>query len=481
MSNNAIQDDVVFGIMPVMGKERIWGSIDMIIMLVGFGVASWCFLLGGWIAGIVDFRQSLGTILFGNAISIFLLIPFAIYFSRYGIDTFVGTKAVFGQRGNYIAMTVILLLNLGWIAVCAFMFGESAIKIAKVLNAPEFLLTRETGAPVFAILAFLVALLVGYKGPNWLCWFTRLAVPGLFLVLIGLIGVAFWGYGLDAIVTATPSAPYETSRGVATSFEWSFGIGIGWIFYFGNYCRLAKSEKAAMNGAFFGWGILLCVATIVGVFSGILAHSEDPTDWMITLGGPAFGLVGLFMIMLANITSTALLIYSQGIILKTAFPKMQWKTAVLLALFAIIFMVSPKVYDTFNALSVFQALIYSCMGGVLIADIFFVRKYRVSVKDLYDPKGIYTYWYGFNIPAWISIGIGFCIYLWLLNPLTDTAHPIFSFTSGGLPVFIITGIIYMGLYRMNITLGHGDYKKIIEDKMNEKNKNIPSGAVAMDR
>ena len=55
---------------------------------------------------------------------------------------------------------------------------------------------------------------------------------------------------------------------------------------------------------------------------------------------------------------------------------------------------------------------FSPVAGVLVFDYLFVRRMQIDVAALYDPKGRYRYWGGFNpiAVAWTAIGFLICTY-----------------------------------------------------------------------
>jgi len=56
--------------------------------------------------------------------------------------------------------------------------------------------------------------------------------------------------------------------------------------------------------------------------------------------------------------------------------------------------------------------IFAPVAGVLVFDYLFVRRMQIDVAALYDPKGHYRYWRGFNPVAfaWTAIGCLICTY-----------------------------------------------------------------------
>jgi cytosine/uracil/thiamine/allantoin permease len=57
--------------------------------------------------------------------------------------------------------------------------------------------------------------------------------------------------------------------------------------------------------------------------------------------------------------------------------------------------------------------VFSPVAGVLVFDYLFVRRMQIDVAALYDPKGRYRYWVGFNPIAvvWTAIGFLICTYV----------------------------------------------------------------------
>src|SRR5262249_34787906 len=57
--------------------------------------------------------------------------------------------------------------------------------------------------------------------------------------------------------------------------------------------------------------------------------------------------------------------------------------------------------------------VFAPVAGVLVFDYLFVRRMQIAVAALYDPKGRYRYWAGFNpvAVAWTAIGFVICTYV----------------------------------------------------------------------
>jgi NCS1 family nucleobase:cation symporter-1 len=133
---SSIQREVYFGILPVLRGERPFGLWDFLLVQIGFGIAAWSFLVGGYTGFVLPAGSAVAAILFGNAIPVFLISVLAILYNRYGVDTFIGARAILGPRGSNLFLLIFAILNLGWITIACFMLGESAIRVTAAFNGP---------------------------------------------------------------------------------------------------------------------------------------------------------------------------------------------------------------------------------------------------------------------------------------------------------------------------------------------------------
>ncbi len=463
MSQKAIEKEVYFGILPVLRSERQFGLLDFILVQVGFGIAAWSFLVGGYTGFVLPATDGIAAILFGNAIPVFLICSLAILFARYGVDTFIGARATLGPKGSNIFLLIFAITNLGWITMACFMLGESAIRMVDAFAGPEWMTLRDVGAPFFAIVSFIIAWIIAYGGPVAIKFFIRVGVPAMFLIIVGLILYIVGDRGVVEVFSAQPAEPYDShARSLASAVEWNVGLGFSWLAYFGVWNRLAKTEKTAVWGTFLGWGVILNVAAILGALTALLVGVYEPTEWMIAAGGPVFGLLGLVLLILANLTSATVLIYSQGVSVKTMFPNWKWRSSCLSTVPASLLMLTPLFYDSYTTFLSYIAFIMAAYGGVLVMDNMFIKKWEISVRDLYNVRGgRYYYVNGINWAAYIAIIVGGLFYFWTYDPVADRAGPLFNYISAGIPTFFLSAAIYGVLARVPALVG-GREEKVLE-------------------
>ena len=441
--NSSISKDVAFGFLPAKKSDRVFGLWDLILIQVGIGISCICILTGAYTGLMVDARDGLGAILFGEAFPVLLIVPITIYFARYGIDTFIGFRSSFGYLGAKIFYFVFAILTLGYTAVALFMAGEAIAKIVSFANLPNIFSSNTVGIPLFAILLFIIAFIVTYKGPLAIRKFNWIGVPAIAILLIGLLIAIVAGQGFDQILALNPSEPYEDfSRSFMTALELNVGLGFSWLPYLGQYSRLAKSEKSAYKATFFSYGILLNIAVVLGALTTLVVGTQNPTEWMFAIAGTWFGLLGLILLTLGNLTAAIFLMYSQVISLKTIFPKSSWQVAMATTIPTIFLLLSSTFYNAFSSFMTVIAYIMSIAGGIVIADFFFVKKQKISLYDLYNTEGKYHYWQGINPSAIASLVIGTLVYWTLYNPLLDQASGFFQYISAGIPAYFASMVTY---------------------------------------
>ncbi|MET3322273.1 UNVERIFIED_ORG: NCS1 family nucleobase:cation symporter-1 [Peribacillus simplex] len=441
--NTSISKDVAFGFLPARKNDRVLGFWSLLLVQLGTGLSCFSLLTGGYTGIMLDAKDSIGAIFFGNAIPIFLFMPIAIYFARYGIDTFVGFRSSLGYSGANVFYGLFAITTIGYATFCMYMSGQAMVEILNLFNVNNIFTVSSFGVPFFSVLLILFCLFVTSKGPIVIKYFNWVGAPAMLILILVLLGVVLFGQGLDKVFGLQPAEPYDTARrSFATAIELNVGLAFSWLPYIGQYSRLSKNEKGAFNGGFFAYGIGLCIAAILAVFMALVTGSLNPTDWMTQIGGTLLGVVGLALLILGNVTAAIFYMYSQAISFKTIFPKQKWGGALAANIPIIFLVITPAFYNSYNIFILLISFSMSVFSGIIVTDFFFVKKQNISVRDLYNTNGIYKYWYGFNPSAILSVMLGTIVYWLLYNPLLNHPSELFYYTTAGIPTFFVTGICY---------------------------------------
>jgi len=433
-----VSNDIALGYLPTDKKGRVYGFWDLMLVQVIIGLSSFGLLSGAYAGSMLNATESFAVILFGNAFPMFLIAPIVLLFARYGIDTFIGFRSSLGYLGAKIFFLLFLVLTLGYISVALYMSGQAILEIAIWLNLPSFFSSSTTGTPFFAILLFFVAFVIASKGPAVIRKFNIIAVPAFLLFLAGLLGILIFGPNIPGLSSLLPAEPFDLkSQSFMTALEINIGMGFSWLPYLGQYARLAKSGSSAYKASFYSYGIVICLAALTGAIATLVVGSVDPATWMFPIGGTYVGVAGLLLLTVANVGAVIFLMYSQAISFKTMFPTKSWMFSMNTTLPAILLLLSPAFYNAFGSFMSFISFIMASLGGIIIADYFFVKKQNLSLRELYNTTGDYTYYKGINPSALVAVVMSTIVYWALYNPLTLNSSTLFLYISAGLPTFFV--------------------------------------------
>ncbi|MDQ7864494.1 hypothetical protein RCO48_35510 [Peribacillus frigoritolerans] len=82
-----------------------------------------------------------------------------------------------------------------------------------------------------------------------------------------------------------------------------------------------KTEGGAFKAGFYSYGIIVCIAALVGALAALVTGSLNPSDWMFSIAGSWGGFIGLILLSVGNVGAAIFLMYSQAVSFKTVFPK----------------------------------------------------------------------------------------------------------------------------------------------------------------
>lgn len=463
------------GSWPALSHERGWGGWALFGNAAATGVATWVYIIGGFVAFYLPAGRGIMAILAGGLAGM-LLITLALLpvTGRHGVDSATSTIPQLGTRGSYYAVFLLFATLAGWNCLLLIFLGRAS---AEILIGLGFFAegSRQLLVCGFGLAGALVVWLMLTKGPSVL----RHAGPmiSITVLLLGLyiLYLLIHHVGWSTLMSAQPSAPGPTKAwNYATGFEILVVASIGWWPYLGGLVRLVPSARKALWPTVIGLGLPLSVISIVGFFSG-LAFPEsggDPTGFLLRLGGVGGGLVALVFIILANIGTVMVGVYvgTVGIKRIPVFEnRLSWNQTTALALLPVVIVIAllPNLFfDNFGTFLALVGVSFAPLCGVQIADYYGFRRARggVDIKAMYrnGNTGKYHFWAGFNPAGFMGIAAGFCSYLYLLNPLTFETHAPYSYVSASFPSAIVAGVVYLLLTRLWILpAGKGGYTDTI--------------------
>jgi NCS1 family nucleobase:cation symporter-1 len=286
-------------------------------------------------------------------------------------------------------------------------------------------------------------------GIHLLSRFNSILTPALVIIVVYMFYMLISTHGWGAILAAPPLDPTPSpALNYAIVVELGIASGMSWWGGIGFLARNTKTRRNAIYPQVLQLGLMSGAVCSIALFSGLVVGSDDPTRWMIPLGGIFMGVLALVFVAMANITSTSVSIYASGLALRhiPGMHKRAWRQIVAITSTPLAcFVIWPsELYDLGDAFLAYNGTMHAPVGGILLVDYFFLRKQRLDLAAIYEaaPSGAYYYWRGFNILALGSVVLGQLSYFLIYNPFTVEAHWLFNFLPASIAAFVLPALLY---------------------------------------
>jgi nucleobase:cation symporter-1, NCS1 family len=455
--------------LPLLARERIWGSFDFASVMTGLGIATWAFIVGGATALYVDAKAGIAAIIIGNLVSCALAtLAACIPCAKYGMEQATLFRSVFGVNGARVVFLVAVgLVWLGWNCVLGLMFSRSTANVSNAIAGTDIGPNSLT-VTVLGLAGFLIAWLVVAKGPVSIKWFNKIVAPGLAVLTVLLLVLILVQRPWSEVAAAEPIAPIgDQLTGYMLGIELGLATGFGWWGVIGNLARLAKTQRSAFYGSMAGLFLFAVPAYIAGLLSALALENADPTTWMVPVAGPALGVLALLFVAFANVTSITSTVYTTCLALRLTggrvFQRMGWWSITGLFLIGpcIAAFFPAFVFDSIASLLAWSAVAFAPLVGIHLVDFYILRRRRLDIRAFYDysPGSPYAFWRGWNLAAIIALVLGGATYFALLNPSTFEHASTFKFVSASMPAFVVAGTTHYLLTKLFVQrTGRGGYE-----------------------
>ncbi|MCJ7557581.1 MAG: cytosine permease [Gammaproteobacteria bacterium] len=435
-----------YGREPMLPKEReykFWGAHGTCF---AYSIATWCFLTGGIVANYVGAIQGIVCLIAGNLIGTLMVsASLSAGCHRYGLEQIDFCKPAFGQNGARIVLIFYLINMLGWSGLILVMFGHGIVNIVNAMGyqSPQWL----AGAGV--ALGIWITYVITTRGVHLLSTFNNIITPGLIVVVCFMFYMLVSAHGWDEIVAAPPLDPLPTPwLNYAVAVEMGISSGISWWGGIGFLARNTKSRRNAIYPEVIHFGLVNGAVCSIALVSGLVIGTDDPTQWMVPLGGLYMGLLALVFVALANITSTSVSLFASGLALRhlPGLHKRAWKLIIALTCVPLIFFViwPSELFDLGGTFLAYNGTMQAPVAGILLVDYFFLKKQHIDLRSIFEasPGGRYYYTKGFNFLALAGIIVGQLAYFWLYDPFTNEAHELFRFLPATVAAFTLPALVY---------------------------------------
>ena len=462
---------------PVPVSKRTWGTgnyaarwISMSLCIPTYTMASSMINQG------MSWWQAVLTIFIGNVIVLVPMLLNGHAGAKYGIPFPVLARASFGTKGANIPAMLRAIVACGWFGIQTWIGGASLYNLLRAWNPSleqintTSLFPQPLPAACF-ILFWLLNMFIVYKGTESI---RKLLVFKAFFLPLAAIALFCW-----AVIAAKGLGPIlEKPSNFSTNsqfFHFFFPALTAVVGFWAtlslnipDFTRYAKSQRAQVRGQAIGLAPSMTLFAFVGVVvtsASAIIYGQPEWD-PVQLAGKfenkivvSFAMIGILISTLAtniaaNIVSPAndfsnlspskinfrMGGYITGIVGVLIFP---WKL-----------MADPNGY-IFTWLIAYSGLL-GPIGGIMIADYFFIRRKELILDDLYSHTGVYRYNNGFNYAAIIALLIGILPnlpgFLLQVKLVSSTAFPVWVsdlYNYAWFVGFFVSGMVYFLLSKKN--------------------------------
>jgi NCS1 family nucleobase:cation symporter-1 len=342
------------------------------------------------------------------------------------------------------------------------MFGRGVANVVGALGGPN----NEWLVRVAVTLGIGVAYVIVVRGVHILNVFNSIVTPGLIVVTVLLFYVIFRDGGWTAVAAKAPLEPVGDARlGYVVAFEYGLGAGFSWWPGIGFLARNTDTQRNSLYPQIITMGLGMGVVCCTGLLAGLLYRSYDPTIWMVRVGGPVLGAIALLLVAIANVSASALMMYTAALGCRHvgALRQMSWRSLTALAFIPVLaYAVVPELlYARGSAFLAYNATMFAPISGVVLVDYLICRRGRINVSQIFEDakESHYSFIGGFNLAALGCVLGGQILYVWLLDPVSASAHgPVRLLTASG-PAVLLPMVVYGLLARFWLMpAGLGGYR-----------------------
>jgi len=421
-----VNDDLL----PVSISKRSWNTWNYAALWISMSLCIPTYMLASsLIEGGMNWWQAILTILIGNTVVLVPMILNGHAGAKYGIPFPVFARVSFGVKGANIPALLRAIVACGWFGIQTWIGGFSLYLFFKlwipgIATLPTvFPLSfgLETGPAITFFLFWLLNMYIVYKGVDSI---KKLLVFKAFFLPIAALALLFWaisaGNGLGPILS-------QPSKFTTNNEFWNyfFPALTGMVGFWAtlslnipDFTRYATSQKAQIVGQAIALPSSMTLFSFIGVVvtsATFIIYGETIWDPLVLAGrfeNKLLVAVAMISVMIstlatniaANIVSPAN-DFSNLSPSKIDFKKGGYITGIIgLLIFPWKLIADPSGY-IFTWLIAYSSLL-GPIGGIMIADYYFINKQTLNVDELYKLNGKYSFNKGLNYSALVALILG---------------------------------------------------------------------------
>lgn len=458
---------------PVIPSKRSWNTWNYAALWISMSLCIPTYMLASsLIEGGMNWWQAILTIFLGNAIVLIPMILNGHAGAKYGIPFPVFARASFGVRGANIPAMLRAIVACGWFGIQAWIGGYALYLMLRLWfpgldNLPQPFqnsLGLATGPAVSFLFFWLLNVVVVYLGVDSI---KKLLVFKAFFLPLAALALLFWaiaevdGFGPVLSQPARFASDAEFWRFFFPALTGMVGYWATLSLNIPDFTRYAKSQRAQILGQTLGLPPAMTLFSFIGVAvtsATIIIYGEmiwDPLELasrfssriLVSLAMIAVAISTLATNIAANIVSPA------NDFAHLAPAQISFKTGGFITCIIGVLIMPWKLVADPNGYIFTWLIAYSSLlgpiGGIMIADYYFIRQQQLNLKALYAMRADYSYSGGFNMRAVMALLLailpnipGFLTTVHLVGPGTFPGWVSDIYHYAWFVGFFVAGILY---------------------------------------
>jgi NCS1 family nucleobase:cation symporter-1 len=448
---------------PTTPAQRTWTTYNFIALWFSMSMEVTTYMLAAsLIAGGMNWKQALGTILLGNMIVCVPMILNAHAGAKYGIPFPVLVRASFGLRGANIPAILRAIVACGWFGIQSWLGGQAIFAMLGVLTPT---VAAKPAAVWVCFLGFwLLNMVVVWRGVESIRFLQSISAPFMLIMSLTLL---FWmlhragGFGP---VLAAPSKFTSTGSFLKFFFP-SLTAMVGYwatlSLNIPDFTRYSKTQEAQIVGQAFGLPIAMTLYSFIGIAvtsASTVVFGQpvwNPIDLVGRFHQPAIAALALITILIAtlNVNIGANVVSPSNDFSNLAPRLISFRTGGLITGFLGLAMMPWRLMSSFGTYIFGWLVGYSGLlgpvAGIMVADYFLVRGTRLDTASLYHRGGPYEYNRGINPRALIALVAG--VVAALIGLAVPSLH--FLYDYAWFVGFFLSAAIYVALMHVKHEYG----------------------------
>lgn len=412
---------------PIPQSKRTWNTWNYAALWISMSLCIPTYMLASsLIEGGMNWWQSILTIFLGNTIVLIPMILNGHAGAKYGIPFPVFARASFGVKGANIPAMLRAIVACGWFGIQTWIGGYALYQMLRLWfpaleTLPQIFpesFGLKTGPAITFFLFWILNMYIIYLGVDSI---RKLLVFKAFFLPFAAIALLIW-----AIVAAKGLGPIlkQPSKFQDSGEFWHyfFPALTGMVGFWAtlslnipDFTRYAKSQRAQVNGQIIGLPPSMTLFSFIGVVvtsSTAIIYGNTIWDPLVLAGKFENRLlvsVAMIAVALSTLaTNIAANMVSPANDFANLSPKrISFRTGgyitgfIGLLIFPWKLIASPSGF-IFTWLIAYSSLL-GPVGGIMITDYYFIRRQQLSVTQLFEPHGRYSFTNGFNGIAIIAL------------------------------------------------------------------------------